>query len=79
MALGARRWQVALVIGRGIATHLVFGLATGVAYTRTWALRRERSAARGCPLAERWLVELATANREQPTACGSKPYATLTE
>jgi ABC-type antimicrobial peptide transport system permease subunit len=37
MALGARRWQVALFIGRGIAAHLVIGLATGVACTRIWA------------------------------------------
>jgi putative ABC transport system permease protein len=37
IALGARRWQVALYVGRGIAAHLAIGLATGVACTRIWA------------------------------------------
>jgi putative ABC transport system permease protein len=37
IALGARRWQVALFVGRGIAAHLAIGLATGVVCTRIWA------------------------------------------
>jgi predicted permease len=37
IALGARRWQVALFVGRGIAAQLAIGLATGVACTRIWA------------------------------------------
>ena len=34
IALGARRWQVAFFVGRGIASHLAIGLATGVACAR---------------------------------------------
>jgi putative ABC transport system permease protein len=37
IALGARRWQVGLFVGRGIAAHLAIGLATGVACARIWA------------------------------------------
>jgi putative ABC transport system permease protein len=37
IALGARRWQVAMFVGRGIAAHLAIGLATGVVCTRIWA------------------------------------------
>ena len=37
IALGARRWQVAFFVGRGIASHLAIGLATGVVCARIWA------------------------------------------
>ncbi len=37
IALGARRWQIALFVGRGVAAQLAIGLATGVACTRVWA------------------------------------------